>query len=196
MRLMTLVLAVALISCASSKMMVGEEKQVSGGNAPSWTWEPADEDTRDARAFCGVSQNLASEGEARKDALTNARSQIVDAIGSYGSNVVEQLVRTSGLSSEIINPDIIAENALTIVSEGKVQTRASQFHVEKWMRKGERGIEYWYKAYVLVLWNNEDATEAIEEVLTQAVGEANSEGDNARIKSAREMLESMKANEW
>jgi len=186
-----------LTACAAGgRLLPGQEKQVSGGEKPDWALEPVKEDTKDAKAFCGVSHNLTSEGEAREDALRSAREQIVDAIGVYGEHVLEQVSSSLGSSGGILDPAVVMDNAVRLVSEGQVRTRAREFHIEKWQRLGEAGLEYWYRAYVLVLWQNQDAAEAVQQAVQEA---AQAKGDatvKANVDRALERMKTMQSQDW
>lgn len=80
-------ISVLFLSCAGTRNKpVGYEERVFGGNPPPWTTAPADYDSKEAKAFCGISHNFSSDGEDRDNSLENARKQIVDALGTYGKH--------------------------------------------------------------------------------------------------------------
>jgi hypothetical protein len=175
---------------------VGYEEKVSGGNPPIWTTVPADLDSKEAKAFCGTSHNFSSDGEARDNALENARKQIVDAVGTYGKHVIDEVISSVGTAGSILDPGVVRDDATKLVSESLVKTRAREFHVEKWSRVTERGLEYYYKSYVLVLWNNADAQEAVKEALTKQAEKAKTETDKQNIDRALKMMEQLKSEDW
>lgn len=184
-------------ACAtSSRLLPGQERLVSKGDVPAWATEPVKEDTKDAKAFCGVSHNMASEGEARADALRSAREQIVDAIGTYGTHVLEQVSSSIGATGGILDPAVVMDNSLKLVSEGQVATRATALHVEKWQKAGDAGIEYYYKAYVLVLWDNQAAAETAQAAVREAAKASKDAKTEANVNRALEKMEALKASGW
>jgi hypothetical protein len=195
-KVLILLLSLTFISCAGTRKPVGYEEKVSGGNPPIWTTVPADLDSREAKAFCGTSHNFSSDGEARDNALENARKQIVDAVGTYGKHVIDEVISSVGTAGSILDPGVVRDDATKLVSESLVKTRAREFHVEKWSRVTERGLEYYYKSYVLVLWNNADAQEAVKEALTKQAEKAKTETDKQNIDRALKMMEQLKSEDW
>ena len=195
--LAALVLVTGLVDRAEAKRLrPGEELKVEGDDAPRWVTEPYKEDSQEAKAFCGVSHNLSSEGEAREDALKNARQQIMDAIGTAGKHVVEQVISSSGSDMGILDPAVVADDALRLVSEGDVKTRARSFHIEKWKRNDGGRMVYYYKAYVLVHWSNKDAEDAVKRSIQEAAEKKGDARQQDNIKRALDLLEEMKSEEW
>jgi len=195
--LAALVLVAGLLSGAEAKRLrPGEEALVKGAKTPRWVTEPVKEDTKSAKAFCGVSHNLSSEGEARADALRSAREQIVDAIGTYGTHVLEQVSSSSGGTGGVLDPAVVMDNAIQLVSEGHVATRARTFHIEKWQKAGESGLEYYFKAYVLVLWDNKDAAEAAQQAVREATQAATDTQTQANVNRALERMKDLQAHDW
>ncbi len=194
----TCLLAILLLgSCAGAgRLMPGEERQLSGGDPPSWTWEPVKEDSRQAKAFCGLSHNMTSEGEARADALRSAREQIVDAIGTAGLHILEQVSSSVGSSGGILDPAVLQDNAIRLVSEGQVATRAQRFHIEKWQRMGANGLEHYYKVYVLVMWDNTQAAEAIRVSVQEAAEAKADEAVKANIDRALDRMKELQSRDW
>jgi hypothetical protein len=196
-RLVTIFMVLGLLlgsAAVQARLKVGQEQQVSGGRPPAWVHAPVQEDSREAKAFCGVSRNLASEGEAREDALRSAREQIVDAIGVYGEHLLLQVSHGGG--SSVVDPAVVTESSLKLVSEGSVRTRARQFHVEKWKRRTEHGVEYYHRAFVLVHWANEDAAAALRRPLEDAAAAAEDAAARAALDRALERMQQLKATDW
>jgi len=136
------------VGCAAHRP-VGFESRITEADPPEWTVRPMKFDTKEAKAFCGVSHNVSSEALARDNALENARKQIVDAMGTYGKHVIDQVISAVGTAGSVLDPALIGDDANKLVSEGMVKTRAKEFHIEKWARTKPGGeIDFYYKAYV------------------------------------------------
>ena len=193
----SIVIMFILIGCASNPPPpIGVEERVSGVSPPNWTQNPSKHDTKTAKAFVGVSQNMSTEAEARDGALENARKQIIDAMGVYGERKIYEVISSSGLTSDIIDPTVVRDAASKLVSESKVRTRAKEFHPERWSRVTVSGISYYHKAYVLVLYDNADAQEAAVEALRQEADEVTDEKSREQILRARELLQKMESDDW
>jgi hypothetical protein len=120
----------------------------------------------------------------------------VDAIGTYGTHVLEQVSSSMGAAGGILDPAVVMDNALKLVSEGQVATRANTFHVEKWQVMGETGVEYYYKAYVLVLWDNQAAAETGQAAVREAARASKNADTEASVNRAIEKMEALKATDW
>ena len=191
------ILAALFMSCAGTRNRpVGYEEKVSGGNQPDWATIPADFDTKEAKAFCGTSHNFSSDGEARDNALENARKQIVDAMGTYGKHVIDEVISSVGTAGSILDPGMVRDEATKLVSESMVKTRAREFHVEKWSKVTNSGIDYFYKSYVLVQWNNADAAEVVKQAIIKQAEKSKSEEEKQNIDRALEMMEKLKSEDW
>ena len=195
-KIIVILLSIVFVSCAGTRKPVGFEEKISGGNPPVWTTIPADFDSKEAKAFCGTSHNFSSDGEARDNALENARKQIVDAVGTYGKHVIDEVISSVGTAGSILDPGMVRDEATKLVSESMVKTRAREFHVEKWSKVTNSGLEYFYKAYVLVLWNNADAQEAVKDALVKQAEKAKTETDKQNIDRALKMMEQLKSEDW
>ena len=196
-RIIIFAIAMLFLSCAGTRNRpVGYEEKVSGGNQPDWPTIPADFDTKEAKAFCGTSHNFSSDGEARDNALENARKQIVDAMGTYGKHVIDEVISSIGTAGSILDPGMVRDEATKLVSESMVKTRAREFHVEKWSKVTNSGIEYFYKSYVLVLWNNNDAEAVVKQAVIKQAEKVKSEEEKQNIDRALEMMEKLKSEDW
>jgi hypothetical protein len=188
--------ALALIlGCAGPKPL-GWERQIDGGEAPAWTDHPGKMDTKDAKAFAGVSLDEAMEGSARDGALKNARQQIIDALGTYGRHTVNQVIVLSKTEGGILDPEVIGADATELVSESEIASRAKEFHIEKWQRVTEEGLKTFYKAYVLVLYSNEDAEQAVKSAVRRQAQAAQDEQVRKNIEHALEEMKKLESPDW
>lgn len=198
--LWVLVAAIALlicIQCSSTKNLpIGYEGKISGGDRPGWVNAPAAKDTKDAKAFVGVSLNEKMEAQARAGALEDARKQIIDAMGVYGKRKIEEVISTVGNVSDIINPGVVRDEATKLISESIVESRANQFHIERWQKVTETGVEYYYKASVLVLFPNEQAKKYLKDALAAASKQIKNEKDKRNVDRALGEMKDLKSNEW
>lgn len=197
MRLLTNILVIIILTGCAGQRSVGYEERVTKPDPPDWTVKPTDFDTGEAKAFCGLSQNMSSEAQARDNALENARKQIIDAMGAYGKHVIDAVVSSIGTTGSVLDPSMVCDDANRMVSEGKVKARAGEYHVEKWYRvKPGQEIQFFYKAYVLVMWNNQDAEDAVAEAIRKQYETEQSEDERRNIERAVEQMKRLQSEDW
>jgi len=195
--IVSLVISAFLLSCSTVKQVpVGHEEKISGSERPKWVDTPVEEDTKDSKAFVGLSLNEKMESKARAGALEDARKQIIDAMGVYGKRKIDEVISTFGSISDIINPGIVRDEATKMVSENIVKSRSNQFHIERWKRITESGVDYYYKAYVLVLFPNDQAAQITKDVIELVAKQAKDEQDKRSIDRALEAMKELKSNDW
>ena len=177
-------------------MPIGHEEKISGSERPKWVDTPVKEDTKEAKAFVGLSLNEQMESQARAGALEDARKQIIDAMGVYGKRKIDEVITSVGSISDIINPGIVKDEATKMVSESIVKSRANQFHIERWKRITESGVGYYYKVFVLVLFPNDQAAQITKDAITLAAKQAKDTQDKRNIDRALEAMKELKSNDW
>ncbi|OQX88536.1 hypothetical protein B6D60_02025 [candidate division KSB1 bacterium 4484_87] len=190
--LATFVLAVFLIfGCASKQQLVpGMEIQITGKKQPNWVNNPSKKDSKELKAFVGISHDFEMEGDARRDALKDARQQIIDFMGILGKKVLKEAVITSGMSTDIIVPAIASKDQTEFISESFVKTRAKEYHVEKWQRVEDDGaLKNFYKSYVLVLFNEKDSEDLMKQALRNAKKKAETEMQKRLIEKAEKLID-------
>ena len=169
--------------------MPGSEIQISGGKKPKWVFDPTSRDTRSLKAFVGVSHDFKMEGDARADALKDARQQIIDFMGVLGKRVIREAIVISGMSSDVINPAIDSKRESEFLSESYVGTRAKNYHVERWQRVlGDNSVENFYKIYVLVLFDENDTRQYLKQALAEAEKSAKTQQEQQLLKRAEELV--------
>ena len=138
---------------------------------------------------------MSEEADARADALRNVRTQIIDALGAVGRHAVTEVVSYQGRSDEVIIPVFKLDDSSKWLSEAKISNKAREFHIERWQRRAARGVEVYYKVYVLVLFENRDAQEivqdALKEISDQKAGIAK---DN--VERAITVMEQLRSEDW
>jgi hypothetical protein len=186
------------MACSSglSKMPLGFEEKISGSETPGWALTPYKEDTGDAKAFCGTSHNFSSEGEARDDALKNARTQIIDAMGTYGTHLVEQVISSIGTAGSILDPGLVIDDATKMLSSAEIKARAREFHVEKWAKKTDQGVKYYYRSHVMILWNNADAEDVLKNAVKKQAEEKTDAATQQNINRALDVMKQLKSEDW
>ena len=180
----------SIFYCSSNRqLMPGTEIQLTGQKRPDWIYEPTSKDSKDKKAFVGVSHDFEMEGDARSDALKDARQQIIDFMGVLGKRVIKEAIVTSGISSDIINPAVDKKEQSELLSESFIKTRAKNYHIEKWQRVQDDGsVKTFYKCYVLVMFDEKDSQDYLKDAFARARKKAESEKQRQLIEKAEELL--------
>ncbi|NOZ60163.1 MAG: hypothetical protein GXO74_00630 [Calditrichaeota bacterium] len=189
--LFTIITSFLLFGCASKQKLVpGMEIQLTGKKQPDWVSNPAKKDTKNLKAFVGISHDFEMEGDARQDALKDARQQIIDFMGILGKRVLREAVVTSGMSTDIVVPAIASKNQTEFVSESFVKTRAKNYHIEKWQRvQDDATLKNFYKAYVLILFNEKDGDALMKQALADAKKKAATAAQKRLIERAEKLVD-------
>jgi hypothetical protein len=190
----SLFLLLIFFSC-SAKVQIGEEWLISEANMPEWVTQPYTADLESAKAFCGTSHMLIEEADARADALRNVRTQIIDALGTAGKHAITEVISVQGLASDILTPIIKLNDSSEWLSEAKISSKAREFHIERWQRRTNGGVETYYKVYVLVLFDNRDAQRVVSEALT-GISEQNNGISRDSVDRAIKVMEQLRSEDW
>ena len=176
---------------------IGEQKLISTqGHKGCWVTNPSCADTKDSKAFTGVSHQCKMEADARDDALKNARKQIIDAIGVHGKRKVEEVISNAGVSSDILAPVVVIDDMTKLVSEAFIKSRAKEFYVEQWREWKTDGSYTFYKTYVLVQIFNSDVETQLKESITKKAKALKEERDKKSIERAMELMKKMGTDDW
>jgi len=102
--------------------------------------------------FIGISKPFSNESEARTDATRDARKKIVESLGlKLKSSVVEQLLdKGEGAASDIVDTDVLTRAKVKAVAGSLIKVRANRYFVQRWQRWQEKGVDYFWKVYVQV----------------------------------------------
>mgnify|MGYP000424442912 CR=1 FL=1 len=189
-----ILLAAAFFGCGT--MQTGQQMLISEEGQKSWITDPGKFDTENAKAFVGLSSRIKTETGARKDALKDARKQILDSMGVNIKRKIREVITSAGLSSNIIDPGVVMDDMSSFVSEGFVKARAKKYYVQKWKEKTPKGWQWYYKVYVLVLMPNKSFDEGIKQSLKQKAAEIKDEQAKRNIERAVDLMKKMETGDW
>lgn len=197
MKRLCLVLSILVLFGCATAQKIGERKLTSEkGDKGEWITDLSLEDTREGKAFTGVSHDFSNEADARNDALKNARAQIVDAMGVYGKRKVQEVITHSGVASDIIDPGLAVQDMTELISESYVKARAKKYYIQEYNENTSVGIKTIFKAYVLVFITNAEIDEQVKETIKKKTNEIKDEKDKKNIDSAIELMEKMETDDW
>lgn len=174
--MMTVLVAAALvIGCASSPEKEAAKKRAAALEAlkpiqsipekrPDWV--DSVPITKTELAFVGVSNQYATDAEARNVAQNNARNQLVHYYGTLMSDKGRTAKASYGITSDVFDPQIASQELEEYLSEGIAkQIAAKDFYTEVYLTTDTK---YAYKVYALLPIEKKIADAAIKEYLQNA----------------------------
>lgn len=174
--MMTVLVAAALvIGCASSPEKEAAKKRAAALEAlkpiqsipekrPDWV--DSVPITKTELAFVGVSNQYATDAEARNAAQNNARNQLVHYYGTLMSDKGRTAKASYGITSDVFDPQIASQELEEYLSEGIAkQIAAKDFYTEVYLTTDTK---YAYKVYALLPIEKKIADAAIKEYLQNA----------------------------
>ena len=183
--------------CAGTKPPAeGEKQQLTGFDRPKWIDNPSKEDTKEAKAFVGVSRQYAMEQQARNDARINAYIQAIDNMGVYGKRKIDQVISEVGLSADIINPGVVQDEMTRLKAEGVAVGDVKEWHVEKWQMYMGGEWKTYYAVFCQFLMPREAVKKFMEDVLKKQAQAAEAERDRQNLNRALEKMKELEASDW
>ena len=185
-----------------NRMHAGEDYDLGNGARPEWVDRPFIMDKGQVKGFVGTSQDLASEGAARSDALANARQQILDSVGVWGRREVQRVIQQRSEDWGVSVPQVRSDDVGSLISEGEVRSRAREFHIEKVARNAGGRVKYYYKIFVLVLVRGDDAKSWIKDAMRKKLEQqpppagADPKQSKAAIMAALDEMQAPENSEW
>ena len=195
--MMTVLVAAALvIGCASSPEKETAKKRAAALEAlkpiqsipekrPDWV--DSVPITKTELAFVGVSNQYATDAEARNAAQNNARNQLVHYYGTLMSDKGRTAKASYGIASDVFDPQIASQELEEYLSEGIAkQIAAKEFYTEVYLTTDTK---YAYKVYALLPIEKKIADAAIKEYLQNAADAYKAQAAAERDAEKRMQLE-------
>jgi len=151
------------IGCAT--VQKNEDKLIwsSHEKRPEWTIkEPYEE--KDKLIFVGLSYGFSTEKDARDDALNTAIKNAVKYIGSDVKVKITNMITSYGLSREIRNPTVVAQQ----VEEQLSQAFLSRIKAQEWyIEKYKKNSKVYYSVFLLANVPKNEIDRSIEQQLEE-----------------------------
>ncbi len=148
---------------AQKNLQEGEERLITKKKMPKWVYEHSGD------IIIGISGRFASEKEARRDALLDARKQIVDLLGVQLTTTQKETIveRSENIADNIVNTGVEKEIHTEALSRALISVRAKKYYIEKYATRRMGQIEYFYKAYVEVIFSKKEHDRIIQNALQE-----------------------------
>ena len=152
----------------------GEEKLISKDKKPGWITNIGSD------FVVGISGKLSTERDARRDALLDARKQIIDRLGVKLTKIQKQKIyeQTSQWDQNIVATGVEGEIETRAISRALIRVRAKEYYIEKYIKKHFGEIEYFYIAYVQVPFSKQEHDRFLTSTFDQFKTDFNNEYGN------------------
>jgi hypothetical protein len=117
-------------------------------------------------------------------------------MGTYVSRRLHQVFIATGSASGMSTPVVTGIDLRELVSDGEVRTWAEDWHIQRWERETPYGVEYYHKAYVLVLVPLTAAKSTMRQAAQAAVAAVDDPSSRTALDAAVRALDEMNSDEW
>lgn len=138
-------------------------------------------------SFVGVSNQYATDAEARNVAQSDGRGQLVKYYGTLMSDKGRTATATYGITSDVFDPQIASQELEEFVAEGLAKgLPAKEFYTEIYFTQSSKNA---YKVYALMQIEKEQADKAMQEYCNQKAAEYQSKAEAEKDAEKRRQLE-------
>lgn len=146
--------------------------------------------TKKELAFTGISNNFATDVEARNDAMKNGRNQLVSYYGTMVSDKSRELSATYGISSDILDPQKAGQELREYLAEGVAKNLpGKEFYTEMYLNENNKP---YYRVYVLMTISKEDADRAMKEFNQNKANEYQKKAEAEKDAEKRKQFEKVR----
>ena len=146
--------------------------------------------TKKELAFTGISNNFATDVEARNDAMKNGRNQLVSYYGTMVSDKSRELSATYGISSDILDPQKAGQELREYLAEGVAKNlQGKEFYTEMYLNENNKP---YYRVYVLMTISKEDSDRAMKEFNQNKANEYQKKAEAEKDAEKRKQFEKVR----
>lgn len=185
---LSVLLVIALAAgCGGPQTFSGQRKLVDDPDRPKWPDEPSVADTKEAKAFVGISNRHAGLPQSREEAEINAYSAAMNHVGLVVERAIRQVNSQTGFSSDNrLAVAVVRDATVKLKGSGLLRGDMATYHTEHW----ENQDGDWYETYVLFMIPRDVLRAAAQNML--ALGTQGRTADELEsLRRAQELLESM-----
>ncbi len=187
----------AFAGCAGNKEMAeGEAVQIEGGSMPSWVQNPEKASTDEEKAFIGVSRQYSMEQDARSDARRDAYRQAVEALGVYVKTKIDEVVSSVDMGNNILAPAVVRDELSRIQASGISIGEPQEYYIQKWQKKSDGSIDYYYLAYCRYMVPREYPKELMQNILNQEKAKLQDQKEQEMIDRALKKMDAMNTDDF
>lgn len=156
------------------------------------SWVDSVPNTKSELAFIGVSNQYATEAEARNEAQRDGRYQLVNYYGTLMSDAGRTAKGTSGLTSDVFDPEVKSQELKEYLSSGIAsKISAKEYYTEIYLTTENK---YAYKVFALMGIEKSVADKAVEDFMKQQADSYKKQAAAEKDAAKRKQLE--EAAEW
>ena len=143
--------------------------------------------TNKTLSFVGVSNQYATDAEARDEAQGDGRGQLVKYYGTLISDKGRKATATYGITSDVFDPQVASQELEEFVAEGLAKgLPAKEFYTEVYFTQASKNA---FKVYALMQIDKEQADKAMQEYCNQKAAEYQSKAEAEKDAEKRRQLE-------
>ncbi len=143
------------------------QKRLTKEDRPEWTGISS------KGYFVGMSRRLPEETEARREAINDAKRQIIESLGAViESEFIDEIIETSG---EVTTTDAFTQSKVKVISQSIIAVKPDQIFVEEWRDKIDGRRVNLYQVYVRIPFSEAEHRSFMQQLLTEtyALGQKN-----------------------
>lgn len=138
-------------------------------------------------SFVGVSNQYATDAEARNVAQSDGRGQLVKYYGTLMSDKGRTAMATYGITSDVFDPQVASQELEEFVSEGLAKgLPAKEFYTEIYFTQSSKNA---YKVYALMQIDKAEAEKAMKDYCNQKAADYRSQAEAEKDAEKRRQLE-------
>ena len=163
-RILPTLLAIALAAgCAGPQTFGGERKRVKDPEQPEWVAKASTADTREAKAFVGISNRQAGIPQSREEAEINAYTTAMNFVGLMVERAIRQVTSQTGFSADNrLSAAVLRDATVRLKGNALLRGEVVEYHTEHWETPQDGD---WYETYALFLVPREVLQDAAKEML-------------------------------
>jgi len=186
-----LVIALAT-SCGGPQTFSDQRKQVKDPDRPKWPNEPSVADTREAKAFVGISNRHAGLPQSREEAEINAYSAAMNYVGLVVERAVRQAGSQTGLSSDNrLGVAVVRDATVRLKGTALLRGEVAKYHTEHWETRQDGD---WYETFALFMVPRDVLRVAAQNMLATGM-QGRTADELESLRRAKEILEGMSLDE-
>lgn len=185
----------ALSGCASRQLIEGQKKCLEDCGQPAWNENIGKYNNKKVKAFGGISKLYSMEQRARSDAETDAIKRALDELGVYGERKFKEVVTHSGISSDVIDPAVVADEITRMKSEGTALGNFARYHTQTWEENRAGKPVSLYKVYALYEVDRTKSAELLRQTMQNQLEELRRKNIEYDSERAKKLLDEL-SDDW
>lgn len=176
--------------CFGPKTFSEQRQRVKDPKQPKWVAKASVADTKNAKAFVGISNRHAGLPQSREEAEINAYSAAMNYVGLAVERAVRQATSQTGFEGDRLTSAVLRDATMRLKGSALLRGEVMEYHSDHW--ENQEGD--WYETRALFLVPRDVLKAAAQNML--ALGTQGRTADEQEsLQRAREILEGISLDE-